>query len=58
MHLLHCHHDLPTEHGEGFVIAAVIDPFGNVLGIMYNHPYPEMLASAKTGQQQPAASEQ
>jgi hypothetical protein len=22
--------------GEGFVTAAVVDPFGNVLGVMYN----------------------
>ena len=29
----------PTERGEGFVTAAVVDPFGNVLGIMYNAHY-------------------
>ncbi|MEV0590675.1 VOC family protein [Nonomuraea cavernae] len=32
-----------TERGEGFVTAAVIDPFGNVLGIMYNPHYLEVL---------------
>lgn len=29
----------------GFVTAAVVDPFGNVLGIMYNPHYLEMLGS-------------
>ncbi|WP_067547650.1 VOC family protein [Nocardia crassostreae] len=33
--------------GTGFVTASVIDPFGNVLGIMYNPHYVEILA--KTG---------
>ncbi|MBT2208198.1 MULTISPECIES: VOC family protein [Actinomadura] len=28
-----------TERGEGFVTASVVDPFGNVLGIMYNRHY-------------------
>jgi len=28
-----------TSRGEGFVTAVVIDPFGNVLGIMYNPHY-------------------
>lgn len=32
-----------TTRGEGFVTASVIDPFGNVLGIMYNAHYLEML---------------
>ncbi|MEU3270179.1 VOC family protein [Saccharomonospora sp. NPDC006951] len=32
-----------TEHGPGFVTASVIDPFGNVLAIMYNQHYLEML---------------
>ncbi|RBQ16851.1 VOC family protein [Spongiactinospora rosea] len=33
-----------TEWGEsGFVTASVLDPFGNVLGIMYNPHYLEML---------------
>jgi predicted enzyme related to lactoylglutathione lyase len=30
---------------EGFVTAAVVDPFGNVLGIMYNPHYLEVLGS-------------
>ncbi|GAA4236801.1 putative enzyme related to lactoylglutathione lyase [Streptosporangium album] len=32
-----------TERGPGFVTAAVADPFGNVLGIMYNRHYLEIL---------------
>ncbi|MCT2590433.1 VOC family protein [Streptomyces sp. N2-109] len=31
-----------TERGEGFVTASVVDPFGNVLGIMYNPHYVEV----------------
>ena len=34
-----------TEHGEGFVTASVVDPFGNVLGIMYNRHYLQILSS-------------
>jgi predicted enzyme related to lactoylglutathione lyase len=33
-----------TERGAGFVTASVVDPFGNVLGIMYNTHYVEMQA--------------
>ncbi|MET8388646.1 VOC family protein [Streptosporangium canum] len=32
-----------TEYGPGFVTASVADPFGNVLGIMYNRHYLEIL---------------
>ena len=31
-----------TERGPGFVTASVIDPFGNLLGVMYNAHYLEM----------------
>lgn len=31
-----------TPRGEGFVTASVIDPFGNILGIMYNPHYLEV----------------
>jgi predicted enzyme related to lactoylglutathione lyase len=31
----------------GFVTASVVDPFGNVLGVMYNPHYVEVLASTK-----------
>lgn len=37
-----------TPHGEsGFVTAAVVDPFGNVLGVMYNPHYLDVLATTK-----------
>ncbi|HEY9049855.1 MAG TPA: VOC family protein [Ohtaekwangia sp.] len=36
-----------TKRGEGFITASVLDPFGNVLGIMYNRHYLEMLSSLK-----------
>ncbi|MFC4056966.1 VOC family protein [Planomonospora corallina] len=36
-------HDKPVERGPGFVTASVVDPFGNVLGVMYNRHYLEML---------------
>lgn len=35
----------PVERGPGFVTASVIDPFGNILGVMYNKHYLEMLQS-------------
>ena len=31
------------EHGPGFVTASVVDPFGNVLGVMVNRHYLEVL---------------
>ncbi|MGY0236793.1 VOC family protein [Longispora urticae] len=34
-----------TERGPGFVTASVIDPFGNVLGVMYNQHYLDILAA-------------
>ncbi len=34
----------PIERGPGFVTAAVVDPFGNILGIMFNEHYLEILA--------------
>ena len=40
-----------TPREEGFVTAAVVDPFGNVLGVMYNPHYLEMLASTKQAQE-------
>jgi predicted enzyme related to lactoylglutathione lyase len=33
-----------TERGVGFVTASVVDPFGNVLGIMYNQHYLDVVA--------------
>ncbi|MGW0173186.1 VOC family protein [Rhodococcus sp. NPDC003322] len=38
-------HDKPLERGPGFVTASVVDPFGNVLGVMYNQHYLDVLAS-------------
>lgn len=37
----------PTEYGKGFITASVVDPFGNVLGVMYNQHYLEVLASTR-----------
>ena len=34
-----------TPRESGFVTAAVTDPFGNILGIMFNPHYLEMLAA-------------
>lgn len=34
-----------TERGSGFVTASVTDPFGNLLGIMYNPHYLEILGA-------------
>ncbi|MDQ4052926.1 MAG: VOC family protein [Actinomycetota bacterium] len=40
------HQDV-TGRGQGFVTASVVDPFGNVLGVMYNQHYLDVVASAK-----------
>jgi len=37
-----------TERGPGFMTAAVVDPFGNVLGIMYNVHYLAVLTARQT----------
>ena len=34
----------PTEYGPGFVAGSVVDPFGNVLGVMFNQHYLDVLA--------------
>lgn len=39
--------DAPRERGEKFITASVRDPFGNVLGIMSNPHYVEMLGKIK-----------
>lgn len=36
-----------TEQGPGFVTAAVVDPFGNVLGVMFNQHYLDTVAALK-----------
>ena len=38
-------HEEPVERGPGFITACVIDPFGNILGVMYNRHYLEILTS-------------
>ncbi|HEX6340539.1 VOC family protein [Umezawaea sp.] len=38
-------HDKPTERGPGYVTASVVDPFGNVLGLMYNEHYLDVLSA-------------
>lgn len=38
-------HDKIVERGPGFVTASVIDPFGNILGIMFNQHYLDILAT-------------
>jgi predicted enzyme related to lactoylglutathione lyase len=38
-------HQPPIERGPGFVTASVVDPFGNVLGVMFNQHYLDVLAS-------------
>jgi hypothetical protein len=39
---------------EGFVTATVVDPFGNVLGVMYNPHYVEVLAQRETARDRTA----
>lgn len=36
-----------TNREAGFVTAAVVDPFGNILGVMYNPHYLDVLNSSK-----------
>ena len=41
-------YDPPTDRGEaGWVIAAVVDPFGNILGLMHSPHYLEILGSTR-----------
>ncbi|WP_280380679.1 VOC family protein [Nocardia wallacei] len=37
----------PREHGQGFVTASVVDPFGNILGVMFNQHYLDMYAEIR-----------
>ncbi len=39
--------EAPQERSGGFITASVIDPFGNILGIMYNPHYLEILGKTK-----------
>lgn len=38
-------HEGRRERGSGFVTASVVDPFGNLLGVMENPPYLDVLAA-------------
>lgn len=40
-------HQPPRDFGEGFIGASVIDPFGNILGIMHNPHYLDVLGSTR-----------
>lgn len=40
-------HEPVTNREAGFITASVVDPFGNVLGLMYNPHYLEMLDSMR-----------
>lgn len=48
-------YDPVTKREAGFITASVIDPFGNILGIMYNPHYLEMLGVAKNMEMDPFA---
>jgi predicted enzyme related to lactoylglutathione lyase len=37
-------HEPPRDRGKGFVTATVVDPFGNLLGVMCNPHYAEIVA--------------
>jgi len=39
--------EAPLDRGQGYITASVVDPFGNILGIMYNPHYLQVLDSAK-----------
>ncbi|MBC8167693.1 MAG: VOC family protein [Bryobacteraceae bacterium] len=39
-----------TERGPGFVTASVVDPFGNVLGIMWNRHYLDVVGTREGAQ--------
>lgn len=38
--------EAPTDRGHGYITASVVDPFGNIIGIMFNPHYLEVLRSA------------
>ncbi|MFC4530724.1 VOC family protein [Sphaerisporangium dianthi] len=37
----------PTERGPGFFTASVVDPFGNILGVMYNVHYLKVVDASR-----------
>ena|SRR5690349_19411879 len=42
-------HQALTDRGHGFITASVVDPFGNILGIMQNPHYLQVLEAIKKG---------
>ncbi|MEU5723473.1 VOC family protein [Micromonospora sp. NPDC047738] len=36
-------YEKPVQRGPGFVTASVVDPFGNIFGVMYNEHYLQMV---------------
>lgn len=40
-------HEAVTRREEGFITASVVDPFGNILGIMYNPHYLDILGTTR-----------
>ena len=40
--------DAPRQFGEGFIGASVVDPIGNILGLMYNQHYLDVLTRSST----------
>lgn len=46
-------YDPITERESGFATASVVDPFGNVLGVMHNPHYVEIVAGRSTNTPQP-----
>lgn len=40
-------YEAPMDCGEGFITASVVDPFGNILGIMHNPHYLEVLGATR-----------
>ncbi|MFI7705343.1 VOC family protein [Nonomuraea sp. NPDC049480] len=41
-------HDMPHDRGQGFITASVIDPWGNILAVMYNPHYLGVLDSLRS----------
>jgi predicted enzyme related to lactoylglutathione lyase len=41
--------DAPRDFGQGFIGASVVDPFGNILAVMRNPHYLEVLARMTAG---------
>ncbi len=48
-------HEAPRDFGHGFIGASVIDPFGNIFGLMYNPHYLEILRGGATSAVAPPA---